>query len=186
MAYNGFARNLSMSSNSSWFPIPGYEQQYCINEKGDIKRVGIGRGVRGGRLLAQAITKDGYKVVNLWKNNKGTTHYVHRLLATKFIEGDHSLSVNHKDGNKLNNSLENLEFVSLRENTLHQHAIGLASAKTQFKPTKIPLEHRALIAKRVSDGEKICDIAKQYKCSEDLVYWVIRKAKAASPNERTL
>ena len=166
-----------MTGDSSWRPIPGYEQQYCINKKGDIKRIGTGRGVRSDRLLTQVIARNGYKVVTLWRNNKGKTHYVHRLLAEIFVKGDCRLSVNHKDGNKLNNSLENLEFVSLRENTLHQHATGLANAKTQFKPSKIPLEHRALIAKRVFDGEKLCAIAKEYECSEALIYWVVRKAK---------
>jgi|TARA_S200002703_G_scaffold77385_1_gene66719 hypothetical protein len=164
-----------MTGDSGWLPIPGYEQQYCINKKGDIKRIGTGRGVRGNRLLAQVVAKNGYKIVTLWKNNKSKTHYVHRLLAENFIEGDRCLSVNHKDGNKLNNRLENLEFVSLRENTIHQHATGLANTKTQFKPSKVPLEHRALIAKRVFGGERPYAIAKEYECSEALIYWIVRQ-----------
>ena len=49
-----------------------------------------------------------------------------------WVEGDHSLSVNHKDGNKLNNHADNLEWISLANNTRHQNEIGLANAVTRY------------------------------------------------------
>jgi hypothetical protein len=52
--------------------------------------------------------------------------YLHRLIAMCFISDfDKKLSINHKDGNKLNNNVNNLEVVSLSENTKHAHIIGL-------------------------------------------------------------
>ena len=56
------------------------------------------------------------------------TIFIHRLVAMTFIEGNEKLTVNHKDGNKLNNHYSNLEFISSVKNLKHAHRIGLSKA----------------------------------------------------------
>lgn len=69
----------------------------------------------------------GYKV-DLWKNGKPRTFLVARLVAFTFLNENienHNLTVNHVDGNRFNNKLENLELISLKENIQHAFRTGL-------------------------------------------------------------
>jgi hypothetical protein len=101
-------------------PIPDYEGYYCskcgqvlstrpINGKGpcDIKKA---------RILKPAPNGGGYKSVNLYRNNKGETKTVHRLLAMTFLEDyTEDLTVDHKDNDRLNNNLDNLKMATMSE-----------------------------------------------------------------------
>lgn len=73
------------------------------------------------RLLKLTVNKHGYYEVNLWKDNHGKTSQIHRLVfeAFKGSKIDSNKVINHIDGNKLNNNLENLEEISRTENNLH-------------------------------------------------------------------
>lgn len=78
--------------------------------------------------MKTALDKDGYVCLSL--RNSGTSYSkfgVHRLLMIAFnpVEGMERLEVNHKDGNKLNNSLDNLEWVTTQENLTHARETGL-------------------------------------------------------------
>jgi hypothetical protein len=68
----------------------------------------------------------GYLTVNF--QMRGKKYYIHRLVAEHFIDGDSSLEVNHKDGDKKNNYVSNLEWVTSRENQLHAFKLGLQIA----------------------------------------------------------
>ncbi|AXF39879.1 HNH homing endonuclease [Bacillus phage vB_BthS_BMBphi] len=95
---------------------------YSINTNGDIKNNKTGKL----RKLILNKHRGGYLQCNLWKNNSETMFYPHRLVATYFIrEGREHEQVNHLDGNKLNNHVSNLEWVSPSENTLHAYITGL-------------------------------------------------------------
>ncbi len=72
-------------------------------------------------------------------NGKRKTLYVHRMLAELFINNpDNKPCINHKDGVKSNNSLENLEWSTHKENMRHAHATGLATAPRTGKGEKCP------------------------------------------------
>jgi len=114
--------------------IKNYEGLYEINYKGEVRS--IDRTVLGtdgviypfkGKKLALTPHKDtGYLIVNLWKNNKGSGFYVHRLVAQAFIpNNENKPEVNHIDGNKRNNHISNLEWVTSKENTQHAINTGL-------------------------------------------------------------
>jgi len=71
------------------------------------------------KILKNKITSNGYCQVALYYNKKYNYFYVHRLVAKYFIGSIENKEVNHKDANKKNNNIENLELVSKKENTKH-------------------------------------------------------------------
>jgi len=76
----------------------------------------------------------GYKTVMLYKNKKGKNFYVHRLVAKAFIEQAEGKDfVNHIDGDKANNCVTNLEWVTCSENMLHANATGLHNGSEKQK-----------------------------------------------------
>lgn len=108
-----------------WVDMPDYEGLYMISNKGRIKNVPriMNKGTRleyisKERILRPSISKDGYMRVSLFKNGKKKQIGVHRLVAIAFIPNNGFLcDVNHKDENKLNNSVDNLEWCSKEYNT---------------------------------------------------------------------
>lgn len=99
----------------------GYEENYTINSNGTIY------SNKTKDYLKPHPHKDiGYYCVSLWKNNKGTTYYVHRLIAQHFIPNpDNKPEVNHIDGDRNNNDVSNLEWVTSSENSQHAVDTGL-------------------------------------------------------------
>ena len=115
--------------------IEGYEH-YLVSSWGKVYRVEEARQryLSGGRFfeaatrklheLATEETPKGYLRVYLYKNGKRKHHKVHRLVAHAFIPNPESKGqINHKDGNKQNNSVTNLEWVTDEENKLHRKKI---------------------------------------------------------------
>ena len=102
-----------------WTDILGYEGIYLVSNLGNIKRIKNGRGVKPNRILKQFIMPNGYCQVALSKNCIEEKFYVHRLVITSFNKESVLETVNHKNGNKLDNSLVNLEYMTRSNNTKH-------------------------------------------------------------------
>lgn len=108
--------------------IPGYEGYYQVSNIGNVRSIShytrnnINGGQRytKGRVLAQYKMPNGYMQVSLSKNEKREKQYVHRLVANTFINNENNKTdVNHIDGDKNNNTVENLEWVSHKDNQIH-------------------------------------------------------------------
>lgn len=100
---------------SSVFP-----ENYLVSNKGRVitKKTGLSRKFR--------TTWDGYYDVGLWKKGKKKTIRVHRLIAEAFVPNPKGLKIiNHIDGNKKNNHVNNLEWSTVRDNTRHSYLNGL-------------------------------------------------------------
>lgn len=93
----------------------------------EISRTGSIRRKSDGKLKNVNITTDGYARVRFTKEYKTTSRLLHRLLAITFIPNTDNLkkTINHKDGNKLNNNLNNLEWCTQIENVRHASKMGL-------------------------------------------------------------
>lgn len=81
------------------------------------------------RILKHGLNRYGYEFVILCKNNKRKTIIVHRLVAKEFIGDENKLEINHINGIKSDNRLENLEYVSHKENILHAYKNKLETPK---------------------------------------------------------
>lgn len=114
-----------------WKDIAEYEGLYQVSNQGRVKSLMlICRVVTKPRelILKQCADRGGYMKVGLVKNGKRTTKPVHRLVAEAFIPNpDNKPEINHIDGNKKNNSVDNLEFCTRLENIRHAWSTGLKS-----------------------------------------------------------
>lgn len=98
-----------------WKDIEGYEGLYQVSE-GEVKSLNYNK-TKKERVLKKSIV-GGYYTVNLHKDGVMKTYYVHKLVAEAFIPNPDNLPcINHKDENKLNNSVSNLEWCTVKYNT---------------------------------------------------------------------
>jgi len=103
-----------------------YIGKYEVSDDGQVRSAIHGRfkGSKPGTILRQVLDEKGYLRVNLYFNAKGSPARVHRIVAEAFLgERPKGMTVNHIDGNKINNSVENLEYLSNKENIRHAHRV---------------------------------------------------------------
>ena len=111
-----------------WEQIPNYEGWYDISDFGRVKRVKASMGAVVGRILKQQINQHGYYMSHLSKKNEDRLLATHRLVILAFVGPcPDGKQVNHIDGDKTNNRVDNLEYVTPSENIRHAYRMGLAS-----------------------------------------------------------
>ena len=117
-----------------WRPVVGFETTYAVSNLGRVKtlRHHTSCNTPGKYMIIHEKLKsadedmDGYLLVSLYDSKHQRIDAVHRLVARAFVPNPNKLSqVNHKDGNKKNNCVENLEWVTVQENIDHSWRIGL-------------------------------------------------------------
>lgn len=129
-----------------WFDIKGYEGLYQINKNGEVRslphytKFKNGTAYRKGKLLKIHDNGKGYLKVDLCKDGKQKRFFIHRLVAGTFIENPNNLpQVNHINGNKKDNRVENLEWVTASTNVNHAVAMGIfhiTEDKNEWKITE--------------------------------------------------
>lgn len=126
-----------------WKPIEDYERYY------EISPVGVVRSLRKDILLKTEVMKSGYVRVCLCKDGYQKNFLLHRLVAKAFIPNvENYRCINHKDGNKRNNMVENLEWCSHSMNILH--AYRFLGKVTPSKGKNMPEEQK----RKVSESMK--------------------------------
>jgi hypothetical protein len=110
----------------TWRPVVGYEDHYEVSDDGYVRRIKAAPGATVGRILFFAKDRKGYRRVTLSVGGKGKRPAVHRLVAHAFIgPPPPGAECNHIDGNKKNNVVANLEWVTPLENHRHARRLGL-------------------------------------------------------------
>ncbi len=110
-----------------WKDIKGFEGHYKISDNGVvisysriiIRKDGIPHTFEG-KIKSQHITSKGYYAVNLSKNGKHHPYSIHRLLGETFLDVKKGFDIDHKDGDKKNNSLDNLRIATKSQNKQNQ------------------------------------------------------------------
>lgn len=119
-----------------WKDIDGFEGLYQVSDKGRVRSLDrvvlatrYGKPLpitKKGRVLRTSVKKDGYVSIQIYKDSKYYTFTVHRLVAKAFVENPDNLpEINHIDGNKQNNTVDNLEWCTRGYNIRHAFKTGL-------------------------------------------------------------
>ncbi len=137
-----------------WKQIPEWED-YAVNETGSVKNLITGN------LIAGDINTAGYQRVCLYCKKKKKKFFRHRLVAELFIDNPNKLQeVNHKDGNKTNNSVQNLEWCDRVHNEREAHRTLIK----EYKPYVVLFNDG-----RLKIYEFACELANEIKVSKRTV-----------------
>ena len=135
-----------MKTDEQWKSITGYEGLYEVSSLGRVKSLKYDKILKPGKV------GNGYLAVVLFRNGKGKTLKVHRLVATAFIPNPLGLpEINHKDENKTNNAKSNLEWCSRWYNT-HYGTMQERSAASRINH---PAKSKPVEASKYSDFREI-------------------------------
>lgn len=139
-----------------WKEIPGFEGKYMASSSGKIMSLNF-RGVSGRKgILKQSQDRYGYLKCSLYKNGKQMYFSVHRLVLLTFVpNAEGKPAINHINGNKKDNHVENLEWVTCSENTQHAYRNGLIPKTSERKRESSKNNIRIAIASNI--GRKASD-----------------------------
>jgi hypothetical protein len=116
---------MEVKMQESWRDIPNFEGHYQVSDTGKIRSLKYRNKQGLIRVLKPHVGKWGYAYHILCKAGKRFTVKNHKAVMDAFVGPANGLHVNHIDGDKLNNNLDNLEYVTSQENTQHAVDIGL-------------------------------------------------------------
>ena len=138
-----------------WRDVKGYEGLYQVSNKGRVKSLNRidSRGNKVNEKILRPGKRNNYLFVNLYKNGKRKLYDIHRLVAQAFLPNPDNLPVvNHKDENKLNNNVENLEWCTQAYNVNYSHN-NCKSRKIQCVETQQIFDSTEDVIRRMFNGK---------------------------------
>lgn len=152
-----------------WKDIPDYMGEYQASNFGNIRSINRlvkhnygGLKIVNGRILKQSPQYNGYLATAICSKGIEKRVLVHRLVAAAFY-GSSDLVVNHKDGNKKNNAVDNLEYCTISENIKHSFKLGMSCIDGERHPSsKFTNEDALTIRKRANNAIPLLVLAKEY------------------------
>lgn len=168
-------------------PLNGFEGLYEISNLGYV--VGVERYSKNGRFNKRHIIKkyvnpkNGYVYTSIYKNGVNYNKRLHRILAEHFIENKFNKPyINHKDGNRQNNNLDNLEWVTPKENSRHMYdVLGFMPSKEKMDrmrennrgekhhKSKLTREQVLEIRSKFKEGKSEVSLANEYKVTKNAI-----------------
>ncbi len=167
-----------------WKPIKNYEALYEINESGEVRRL-AGFWCRATRPLKPEVNKDTNAVrVKLAKDGKRPykKFLLHRLVYETFVGPiPPRLTINHLDGNRLNNHVSNLEVATMREQMLHAYATGLQKVQRgaeRGRAAKLTAADVRSIRRRYRPRVVTLDaLAAEYGVSQGCIFYIVKRKR---------
>jgi len=161
-----------VSTGEVWKDVPGFEPFYQVSNLGRVKSKDrwspINGGLRffAGKMMKLSLNHYGYLHVSFTINGKGKCINAHQLVAWAFFgEQLPGIQVNHIDGNKQNNSINNLEYVTNSQNIQHACDTGLFNNKKRMKTCRFSDEQIIEIRQLLTNGASSSEVGRQYNCS---------------------
>ena len=163
--------------DEEWRDVVGYEGLYMVSNLGNVKSLPKRARHRNERTMKLSIGGGGYLYAHLRKNGKDAQKLVHRLVAEAFIENtEDKPQVNHIDGNRCNNNINNLEWVTCSENQLHAYRVlnRVRSTGGTPRPTKRKLTREQVIEIRASN-ESQSSLARMYGVGQHTIWCILKR-----------
>lgn len=158
--------------------IKGFEGVYAVTEGGEIwSYPRNGTGGHNGIFMKQNLHTHGYLQVCLKTKGTASTRYAHRLVAETYLPNPYKKSeVNHKNGIKTDNRVENLEWSSSGENKQHAYDTGLRFGGEGHNLSKLKAEEVIEIRNLYSNGQTDRGVlAKTFNVSPTLIWQIVRR-----------
>ena len=167
--------------SEEWRDVMGFESRYQVSDEGQVRRIAPGLNTYVGKILKLRLLK-GYPSVVLHTDGRPVYRYIHALVAEAFLGlRPNGCEVNHKNGDKTDNRVDNLEWVTKSENALHAlHVLGTkcvpptrGEANGRAKLTELDvLEIRRLYEMGAGTQQQL---AQQYEVHQETVGYVVRR-----------
>jgi hypothetical protein len=154
-----------------WADVPGFPG-YQVSRRGQV------RSLKKGRILKPFLGQDGYLHLNLWRDGRPKHHLVHRVVASAWLGGiPEGYQVNHKNGIKTDNRLENLEVVTPQENLRHARLLGLAPSlegEANYN-AKLSAEQVREVRRLRKEGSSVSQLARRFELSETAIFSIVTR-----------
>lgn len=173
-------------NNEMWKDIKNYEGLYQVSNLGRVRSIDriitlkhksgkLMNVLTKGKVIAATDNGHGYLITGLSKNNKRKNYYVHRLVAETFIENiNNKKEVNHKNGDKNNNNVENLEWVTPKENQIHSSKVlntkyNLTGLNKSREKQKVKVDMFDLNNNFIKSFNSISEASREVKISPSVI-----------------
>jgi hypothetical protein len=164
-----------------WLPVVGFEGLYEVSDFGRVRSLdkefntGFGKVAKKGRIMRLKLEKTGYPRVKLCKNGTSKHCNVHRLVAEAFLPNpENKRTVNHKDSNRANNLLSNLEWATNSENQIHSFQMGRVNEGAPRKLTALQEDDVLML---LSMGMKQWKVAEMYGVSQPTISNILKQRR---------
>lgn len=147
-----------------WEPVVGYEGQYAVSNKGKVKVLQSSQARRVGTIFRGSPNNLGYPMVKL-SGKKRIMKAVHSIVTEAFLgKRPYKFVVNHKDFDKTNNRLENLEYTTYKGNYHHSYASNVAAMPRGEASYRSKLKEQQVLEIKIGleNGETSPNLARQY------------------------
>lgn len=159
-----------------WKKCPGFEDSYEVSNLGTVRSIdriqAKRRGIIKGKIISYNLNQKGYPQLRFYKNNIKYVRNPHRLVAIAFIPNPNNLpQVNHIDGNKKNNRVDNLEWVSNSCNQKHAYRLGLQPSRAGENNSKTVLTDNQVSAMKIyyNSGKTLLEVSNKFNVSIGIV-----------------